>query len=218
MNVTLHIDGQSTEVDVPPDIIIDVVDADDDITNDEDAFRHDFAESDNEDLINVDVDGVDKMSADVAWSHSGDGGGKDRPLHTMYQAVVWVALLTEMIMGLRFVLGVCFNCALCRPQPLRSTRRSLTHSSWHTLLTGNSFETKTDRLEAMGTYTDNKINRLARGGKQRGHIAGVGRYCRHEPQTAQFKSGGARGSGGCGDEEEGADPQDDEDEDGDGDT
>nr|GFC56346.1 hypothetical protein [Tanacetum cinerariifolium] len=27
------------------------------------------------------------------------------------------------------------------------------------------------RLEAMGTYTDDEINRLARGGKQRGHIA-----------------------------------------------
>nr|GEX60231.1 F-box domain, leucine-rich repeat domain, L domain-like protein [Tanacetum cinerariifolium] len=31
------------------------------------------------------------------------------------------------------------------------------------------------RLEAMGTYTDDEINRLAREGKQQGHIAGVGR-------------------------------------------
>nr|GEV39215.1 retrovirus-related Pol polyprotein from transposon TNT 1-94 [Tanacetum cinerariifolium] len=31
------------------------------------------------------------------------------------------------------------------------------------------------RLEAMGTYTDGEINRLAGGGKQRGHITGVGR-------------------------------------------
>ncbi|GJY39800.1 hypothetical protein Tco_0426164 [Tanacetum coccineum] len=31
------------------------------------------------------------------------------------------------------------------------------------------------RLEAMGTYTDDEINRLARRGKQRGHIPGVGR-------------------------------------------
>nr|GEV56341.1 NBS-containing resistance-like protein [Tanacetum cinerariifolium] len=31
------------------------------------------------------------------------------------------------------------------------------------------------RLEAMGTYTDDEINHLARGGKQQGHIAGVGR-------------------------------------------
>nr|GEZ24141.1 hypothetical protein [Tanacetum cinerariifolium] len=36
-NATLHIDGQSIDVDVPPDII-DVVDEDDDITDDEDAF------------------------------------------------------------------------------------------------------------------------------------------------------------------------------------
>nr|GEW79096.1 hypothetical protein [Tanacetum cinerariifolium] len=35
------------------------------------------------------------MLADVARSHSGDGGGEDRPLHTMYPAVAWVALLTE---------------------------------------------------------------------------------------------------------------------------
>nr|GEY76149.1 F-box domain, leucine-rich repeat domain, L domain-like protein [Tanacetum cinerariifolium] len=31
------------------------------------------------------------------------------------------------------------------------------------------------RLEAMSTYTDDEINRLARGGKQRWHIATVGR-------------------------------------------
>nr|GEX02148.1 hypothetical protein [Tanacetum cinerariifolium] len=55
-NATLHIDGQSTEVDVPPNIIIDVVDEDDDITDDEDALPHDLEESDNEDLINVDDD------------------------------------------------------------------------------------------------------------------------------------------------------------------
>nr|GFA66116.1 hypothetical protein [Tanacetum cinerariifolium] len=60
-NATLHIDGQSTKVDVLLDIIIDVVDEDDDITDDEDAFPHDLAKSDNEDLINVDDDGVDKV-------------------------------------------------------------------------------------------------------------------------------------------------------------
>nr|GEY50183.1 hypothetical protein [Tanacetum cinerariifolium] len=61
--------------------------------------------------------------------------------------------------------------------PLRSTRRSLTPSSWHTLLTGNSFGMRTDvyTLEATGTYNDDEINRLAREGKQRGHIPGVGR-------------------------------------------
>nr|GEX21107.1 uncharacterized mitochondrial protein AtMg00810-like [Tanacetum cinerariifolium] len=57
---TLHIDGQSIEVDVPP-YIIDVVEEDDDITDDEDALPYDLADSDNEDLINVDDDFVDKV-------------------------------------------------------------------------------------------------------------------------------------------------------------
>nr|GEZ95267.1 F-box domain, leucine-rich repeat domain, L domain-like protein [Tanacetum cinerariifolium] len=109
------------------------------------------------------------------------------------------------------------------------------------------------RLEAMGTYTDDEINRLARGGKQRGHIAGVGRVLparataspstpahdstlnslhkkvdfmmsifksdsKYSDMFSQFESGGASGSGGCGDEEEGADHQEDEDKDGDGDA
>nr|GFA30598.1 hypothetical protein [Tanacetum cinerariifolium] len=69
-NATLHIDGQSTEVDVPLDII-DVLDEDDDITDDEDALPYDLADSDNDDLINVDDD-------DVARSHGGDGGGKGK--------------------------------------------------------------------------------------------------------------------------------------------
>ncbi|GJU92193.1 zinc finger, PHD-type containing protein [Tanacetum coccineum] len=77
-NATLHIDGQSTVVDAPPDII-DVPDEDDDIIDDEDALPHDLADSDVEDLINVDDDGVEKMSAHVARSHGGDGSGDDRP-------------------------------------------------------------------------------------------------------------------------------------------
>ncbi|GJZ48592.1 F-box domain containing protein [Tanacetum coccineum] len=81
-NATLHIDGQSTEVDAPPDII-DVVDEDDDIIDDEDALPHDLADSDDEDLINVDDDGVDKMSADVTRSHGGDGGGKGKQKHNL---------------------------------------------------------------------------------------------------------------------------------------
>nr|GFA63183.1 F-box domain, leucine-rich repeat domain, L domain-like protein [Tanacetum cinerariifolium] len=109
------------------------------------------------------------------------------------------------------------------------------------------------RLEAMGTYTDDEINRLARGGKQQGHIASVGRVfptrttaspstpahdstlnslhkkvdfmmsifksdLKYSDMFSQFESGGANGSGGYRDEEEGADHHYDEDEDGDGDA
>ncbi|GKC72800.1 hypothetical protein Tco_1118683, partial [Tanacetum coccineum] len=70
----LHINGQSIDVDAPPNIID--VDEDDDIIDDEDVIPHDLADSDDEDLINVDDDdGVAVMSADVAR----DGGGDDRP-------------------------------------------------------------------------------------------------------------------------------------------
>ncbi|GKC90869.1 hypothetical protein Tco_1151518 [Tanacetum coccineum] len=70
----------------------------DDISDDEDPLPHDLADSDVEDLINVDDDGVDKfilMSADVARSHGGDGGGEDRPPPPMYPPVARVASLIE---------------------------------------------------------------------------------------------------------------------------
>nr|GEZ57178.1 hypothetical protein [Tanacetum cinerariifolium] len=35
------------------------------------------------------------MSADVARGHGGDGGGDDRPIHTIYPPVAGVASLTE---------------------------------------------------------------------------------------------------------------------------
>nr|GEU56416.1 hypothetical protein [Tanacetum cinerariifolium] len=75
-NATLHIHGQSTEVDAPPDMTD--LDEDDDIIDDEDALPHDLTDFDDEDLVNVDNDGVD-MSADIAQGHDSDGGGDDRP-------------------------------------------------------------------------------------------------------------------------------------------
>ncbi|GJZ93877.1 hypothetical protein Tco_0666080 [Tanacetum coccineum] len=75
----LHIDGQSIDVDAPPDII-DAVDEDDDIIDEEDPIPHDLADSDDEDLVNLDIDdGVNVMSADVARGHGGDGKGTRKP-------------------------------------------------------------------------------------------------------------------------------------------
>ncbi|GKA01010.1 hypothetical protein Tco_0673675 [Tanacetum coccineum] len=51
---TLNIDGQSMDVDAPPDIID--VDEDDDSIDYEDALPHDLADSDDEDLANDDDD------------------------------------------------------------------------------------------------------------------------------------------------------------------
>nr|GFA17502.1 hypothetical protein [Tanacetum cinerariifolium] len=50
----LLIDGQSIDVDAPPCIID--VDEDDDTIDEEDPIPHDLADSDDEDLINLDID------------------------------------------------------------------------------------------------------------------------------------------------------------------
>ncbi|GJY06631.1 hypothetical protein Tco_0373685 [Tanacetum coccineum] len=73
----LHIDGQSIDVDAPPDIID--VDEDDDIIDDEDVFPYDLADSEDEELVNVDDDDGVAMSADVARGHGSDSGSNDRP-------------------------------------------------------------------------------------------------------------------------------------------
>ncbi|GKE48423.1 hypothetical protein Tco_1479681 [Tanacetum coccineum] len=53
--MALHIDGQLIDVDVPPDTI-DVVDEDDDIIDEEDPIPYDLADSEDEDLVNLDID------------------------------------------------------------------------------------------------------------------------------------------------------------------
>nr|GEX38342.1 hypothetical protein [Tanacetum cinerariifolium] len=65
-------------VDEPPDII-DVVDEDDDIIEEEDPIPHDLADSDDEDLVNLNIDDGVNMSTDVARGHGGNDGGDDRP-------------------------------------------------------------------------------------------------------------------------------------------
>ncbi|GKD30325.1 hypothetical protein Tco_1241103, partial [Tanacetum coccineum] len=65
----------------------------------EDPIPYDLADSNDEDLINLDIDdGVNVMSVDVARGHGDDGGGDDRPpipIHTTYPPVVGVAWATE---------------------------------------------------------------------------------------------------------------------------
>nr|GEV47884.1 hypothetical protein [Tanacetum cinerariifolium] len=71
-NATLHIDGQSTQVDALQDIID--LDEDNDIIDHEDALPYDFAYYDDDDIINV-----DDNDAYVARGHGGDGDRDDRP-------------------------------------------------------------------------------------------------------------------------------------------
>nr|GEX66456.1 hypothetical protein [Tanacetum cinerariifolium] len=65
---TLNIDGQSMDVDTPPDITPDIIDVneDDDLIDDEDALPHDLADSNDEDLSNDDDDDVAIVYSNVA--------------------------------------------------------------------------------------------------------------------------------------------------------
>ncbi|GJV20618.1 hypothetical protein Tco_1369638 [Tanacetum coccineum] len=72
---TLNIDGQSTDVDAPPDIID--ADKDDEFINDEDVLPHDLANFDDEVLAND--DDVAVMLVDVARGHGDDDGDDDCP-------------------------------------------------------------------------------------------------------------------------------------------
>nr|GEZ57070.1 hypothetical protein [Tanacetum cinerariifolium] len=309
-NATLHIDGQSTEVDLPPDII-DVVDEDNDITDDEDALPHDLVDSDNKDLINVDDDCVDKISADVVRSYGGDSGGKGKqkpnlsgraagrlntpdrtrnlslkeitdtkgpvpiPFELRDKQIVmprgdhaahWSSYIREDIRGVPLyypswlkvpkerkaavITDIGEHCRAAQNQQNRAKSTVISRQGSRSLARLRVEMEEMRRLEATGTYTDDEINRLARGGKQRGNILGVGRVLlarataspstpvhestlnslhkkvnfkmslfksdsKYSDMFSQFESDGASGSGGCGDDEEGADHQDDEDEDGD---
>nr|GEX04387.1 hypothetical protein [Tanacetum cinerariifolium] len=308
-NATLHIDGQSIKVDVPPDII-DVVDKDDDITDDEDALLYDLADFDNEDLINIDDDGVDKMfpgstmvmvEVRIAPSipctqrlhgcFANRGKGKRKPnlggrvagwLNTCDKtrnlslkeikntkgpvpiqfelrdkqtimplgdhAAHWSSYIGEVITGVTLYYPSWLKVPKERKAALITNigRQTSTTQEYPSLI-----DTFFVAHTVNGEFLQDEDR--PRGGKQRGHILGVGRVlparakaspstpvhestlnCLHKKvdfmmnlfksdskyldMFSQFESGGASGSGGCGDEEDGADHQDDEDEDADGDT
>ncbi|GJV85077.1 hypothetical protein Tco_1524975 [Tanacetum coccineum] len=99
----------------PPDIID--VDEDDDIINEEDPIPHNLVDSDDEDLINLDIDdGVNVMSADVAQGHSGDGDGDDRPPPYQILTASRVAWVTETQFDLRPHMGIDRGINLCGHQ------------------------------------------------------------------------------------------------------
>ncbi|GKC24856.1 hypothetical protein Tco_1027006 [Tanacetum coccineum] len=166
-----------------------------------DALPHDLADSDVEDLINVDDDGVEKMSsADVARSHGGDGGGEDRPPPHHVPTGCGGCFINRGRLGIPAgqTSKSSINMHLQKPQHQtrllqgKNWRRqasdtqeypSLIDTFWRTHTVDGVFLKDEDRriyeemkrLEATGEYTEDEINRLAREGKLGGHILGVGR-------------------------------------------
>nr|GFA71034.1 hypothetical protein [Tanacetum cinerariifolium] len=130
---------------------------------------------------------------DVARYHDGDGEGEDRPLYTMYPTAAWVALLTEEHCPSRLKSAkpgkehghISTGIARLRDEMSSTTQEypSLIDTFFVAHIVNGEFLWDEDRhiyeemrrLEAMGTYTDDEINRLARGGKQPGNIPSVGR-------------------------------------------
>ncbi|GJT71555.1 reverse transcriptase domain-containing protein [Tanacetum coccineum] len=305
MEITaLHIDGQSIDVDAPLDII-DVVDEDDDIIDEEDPIPHDLADSDDEDLINLDIDDGVTMSADVARGHGGDGGGDDRPpshqiptgcggclgnrgkstqkpnlahLANYLGELVrelplhhpsWCQVPPEQKAGVMAKIGTQFDIRphmnliaghkSMRPSssiykrstmarmlllrkdgelsysrvPVADPHLLLDTYCWRCILEpcGQSSIYEMLRLQGLGSntssgvpYTEDEIMAIVLGGKQRGHIPGVGRLFRSDVKFSQMLTllesqpeyDGGSGSGGCGDDEPGDDEdggKDEEDED-----
>nr|GEW54478.1 hypothetical protein [Tanacetum cinerariifolium] len=146
---------------------------------------------------------MEEMSANVARGHGGDSGGDDRPLHTIYPPVVGVASLTKTKApeNTIWVEGKRAGCIparrprtsdhafhwsnylreLIREMPLYYPSWQKVLAEWKAAIVTNIGEEML-RLQALGSntpsgvpYTEEKINALARKGKQRGHLPGVGR-------------------------------------------
>ncbi|GJR03576.1 reverse transcriptase domain-containing protein [Tanacetum coccineum] len=226
-NVTLHIDGQSTEVDAPPDIID--LDEDDDIIDDEDALPHDLANSDDEDLVNVDDDdGVDVMSADVARGHGGDGGDDDRPpthrIPTGYGGCfanrgkcTWKPNLGGRKAGRLHTRQETRNLGLKKitddkgPVPIRfewDDKKTMMPLDDHASHWSNY-------LGKLISLLGKRFCRSARSTQNRQNQAKSTVVCRQGSRSLarlrdQMEFGGASGSGGCGDDELGGDEDGDE--------
>nr|GEX32823.1 hypothetical protein [Tanacetum cinerariifolium] len=198
---TLHIDGQSTDVDAPPDIID--VDKDNDIINAEDALPHDLADFDDEDLVNVDDD--DDMSADVARGHDGDGGDDDHPLlnqaklqkiyngnKSALKAQHWVPNPETGTYDVESIRKGCpakisvtdWDAQIAfsdDPRTLSELFKIAKTGQEHDHMSTGIPE-KMLRLHGLGSntemgvpYTEDEIMAIVRKGKQRGHLSGVGR-------------------------------------------
>nr|GEV54247.1 hypothetical protein [Tanacetum cinerariifolium] len=161
---------------------------DDDIIDDEDALPHDLADDDDEDLINVDDD-------DVARSHDSDGGGEDYPPPHYVPSGCGGCFanrgkgkrkpnLGGRAAGKLNTHDKTRNLSLKEitntkgPVSIRfelHDKQTFMPPGEHAAHWSSYIGEEMRRLEATCTYIDNEINLLARGGKQRGHIPGVGR-------------------------------------------
>nr|GEV92709.1 hypothetical protein [Tanacetum cinerariifolium] len=223
---TLNIDGQSTNIKAPPDII-DVYE-DVDFIDDEDGVPHDLSYSDDEVLTNDDDDDVVVVCSTVARGHDGDGSGDDpsrpplRPIRTGSTRCTTLSGIKSRRkkgggLGMAHDWDKQIDYWL---DPKNATRSAQNAQNW-----AKSKE-EMIRQKDLGantptgrTCTEDQIMAMVQKGKQRGHILGVGRVLArqgrgtisiNEPRTTytdvdvdEIKQGNKRGSGsgGGGDDE-----------------
>ncbi|GJW12568.1 hypothetical protein Tco_1578395, partial [Tanacetum coccineum] len=190
-------------------------------------------------------------SADVARSHKGDGGGDDHPPSHVVLAdcggciankdkIFWITAkeIAEAKSPVSISFEKCDKQTLNHLGPhaaywsnyIREIVRNvpLYYLSWEKVLKEQkaaiiSEIVRRERLEATGEYTEDEINALARGGKLRGHIPGVGRVLpsratsrakeMFSPLTvvkSMIESGYYSGGSFYGDDEESGDDEDDD--------
>ncbi|GJV38621.1 EF-hand domain pair containing protein [Tanacetum coccineum] len=189
---TLNIDGQSMDVDTPPDIID--VDEDDDFIDDEDVLPHDLADSNDEDLANDDDD-VAVMSADVAQGYDGDNGCDNRPPpRQIFTCCRALQNAQNRAKSKVFFRQGSQSLAVIRDMQMESSETreypSLIQSYFDTHIFDGVFlqdEARIQyeemlRLRNLGAntptsvpYTKDQIMAMVHQGKQQGHIPGVGR-------------------------------------------
>ncbi|GJZ38113.1 zinc finger, PHD-type containing protein [Tanacetum coccineum] len=241
--------------------VFDVVDEDDDIIDEEDPIPHDLADSDDEDLVNLDIDdGVNVVYSNVSAMFARGAMAVtwwqvyDRPPFTPdSQPVGGVAWATSKgtrkpnLGGRRagwqhtrqetrnksgpVTIRPCLTCASSHGNPIAghyimagsANRRecpSLIHTFFLTHTVNGVFLNPEDkalydemlRLQGLGSntetgvpYTEDEIMAIVRGGKQRGHIPGVGRVLprkgslrlKSQPEMVVWPAGSGGPGGQC---------------------
>nr|GEV50097.1 hypothetical protein [Tanacetum cinerariifolium] len=207
-------DGQSMDVDGPSDIID--VDEDDDIIDDEDTLPHDLADSNDEDLVNVDDDDYKMLHGATTVTVA----VMIIPLRTRHPLVAGVAYVTEFDWNDRETLMPLGNHAAHWANYLGELIRELSmhYPSWRYVPAERKARVLAKireemlRLQGLGSntktgvpYTKDEIIAIVRKGKQRKNLLSVGRL------ELQPEFGSGSEIGGCGDDEPSDDKDGDED-------
>ncbi|GJT75674.1 hypothetical protein Tco_1042399 [Tanacetum coccineum] len=197
---TLNMDGQSTEVEAPPDII--VVDDDDNFIDDEDIVPHDLVDSDDEVLANADDD--DDEAAIVVYSnwprlprcvrpkrHHGRQGRRQRWRKEGVRKETRNLTLKKAVdeYGQLKIKFECNDKGTMLQIRLNAARWNnfVGELGSRSLVVLRDQQEEMVRLRDLGVdmptavpYTEGQIFAMARKGKQRGHIPGTGTYTNPE--------------------------------------